>query len=255
MRAVFILALGALAGACAGEEDDGPFRPGGGGGGGGGMTGGDARQADAVTVGDGGALLAGQVCVVTDLRVPRACPAVPEREAVAVAVRGTTAMTTSAANGGFALPVLDAQVTLVVATGSTTLVRSYVPTAVTGAAVDAPVVTQAAYDAVIGSLGTVVPDNNGTVVAYVRDGAAAAEGVAFAPIAGSSLAPFYDNGSATSWVQGGGTGVAGVALFVDVPVGSVTLDGVATDSRVAQVTVPVAADTVTFVNVTLADPP
>jgi hypothetical protein len=101
----------------------------------------------------------------------------------------------------------------------------------------------------------VVPDNGGTVVVYVRDGNAAAIGVAFGTIEGSSIAPFYDNGGATSWVQGGGTGVAGVALFVDVPVGEVTIEGVAADSRVAQATVPVAVDTVTFVRVSLVTPP
>jgi hypothetical protein len=253
MRAVLILALGALAGACAGEEDHGPFHPGGGGGGGGG-TGGDARQTDAAVLGDGGALLAGQVCVVTDLRSPRACPAVTEREGVDVTVRGTTTTTTSAANGGFSLPVTEAAVTLVLADASTPLVRSYVPVPVTGAAVDAPVATRVAFDAAIASLGTVVPDSGGTVVAYVRDVSAPATGVAFSTIAGSSLAPFYDNGGATAWVQGGGTGPAGVALFVDVPPGTVTLDGLAADTRVARATVPVAADTITFVYVTLADP-
>jgi hypothetical protein len=254
MRAALLLAVGALTGACAGEEDHGPFRPGGGGGGGG-MTGGDARGVDAPALGDGGLSLAGQVCVVTDLRVPELCPAVPERVGVAVGVRGTTATATSNDSGVFELQVVATDVTLDVASGSTALVRSYVPVTVTGTGVNAPAVTQAAFDEAIASLGTVVPDNGGTVVVYVRDGSAAATGVAFATIEGSSIAPFYDNGGATSWVQGGGTGLAVVALFVDVPAGEVTIDGVAADSRVAQATVPVAADTVTFVRVSLVTPP
>ena len=70
-----------------------------------------------------------------------------------------------------------------------------------------------------------MPDGGGTVVLYVKDGNSAALDVAFDAIAGSSLAPFYDDGGATSWTQSGGTGAAGVALFVDVPAGSVTIDG------------------------------
>src|SRR5688572_28267199 len=100
MRTVLTLALAGLAGACAGDGDEGPFQPGGGGGGsGGGNTGGDARPIDA-PVGDGGALLAGEICVVTDLRFADACPAVAERQGVPVVVLGTAATpVTSNANG------------------------------------------------------------------------------------------------------------------------------------------------------------
>lgn len=254
MRAVFILALGALAGACAGEEDEGPFRPGGGGNGGGSSNGGDARQIDA-PLGDGGGELSGLICSVSDLRVPEACPIVASQAGVTVSVVGTSATTTSGSDGRFTLPVSSTQVTLDAAAGSTTFERSYVPATVTGALVPTPVVTQTAFAAAIGSLGTVVPDGGGTVVAYVADGNSPAVGVSFATIAGSSVAPFYDNGSNTSWTQSGGTGASGVALFVDVPAGSVTLDGVSADTRVARATVLVAVDTVTFVQLSLVAAP
>ena len=51
--------------------------------------------------------------------------------------------------------------TIVAATGWATFERSYFPATVGVAAIPTPVVTQAAYDAVIGSLGTVVPDGGG----------------------------------------------------------------------------------------------
>lgn len=253
MRAVFILVLSAAVGACAGGDDEGPFRPGGGGGGGS-SQGGDARQIDAPS-GDGGGQLSGLICSVSDLRVPEACPSVASQAGVTVAVVGTAASTMSGSDGSFTLPVLSTTVTLEAGAGSTTFERSYVPVTVTGSLVPTPVVTQAAFAAAIDSLPTAVPDGGGTVVAYVVDGASPVVGVSFATIAGSSLAPFYDNGSDTSWVQGGGTGAAGVVLFVDVPAGSVTLDGVAADTRVARATVPVAVDTVTFVNLSLVAPP
>ena len=254
MRAVHVLVVGAVLGACA-AEDEGPFRPGGGGGNGGGSNhGGDARLVDA-PAGDGGGDLSGLICVVTDLRVPDACPTVASQAGVTVSIRGTSTTTTSGSDGRYTLAVSASQVTLDAAAGSATHEPSLVPVTVSGSLVPTPVVTQAAYAAVIGSLGTVVPDGGGTIVAYIEDGTSPATGVAFATIAGSSLAPFYDNGSATSWQQGGGTGAAGVALFVDVPAGSVAIDGVAGDLRVARATVPVAVDTITFVRVGLAAPP
>ncbi len=255
MRAVLPLAIAVAAGltACAAEEDHGPFRPGGGGNGGGSSPGGDARPIDAPP-GDGGGALTGRVCVVTDLRAPDACPVVASQAGVTVSLLGSTASTASGADGRFTLPVSSATVVLDAAAGSPTFERAIVPATV-GGVVDTPVVTRAAYAAVLGSLGTVVPDGGGAVVAYVVDDASPATGVAFATIAGSSLAPFYDNGGATAWTQSGGTGAAGVALLVDVPAGSVQLDGTAPDARVARVTVPVVADAITFVEIALAAPP
>jgi hypothetical protein len=254
MRPFPLLVVALALGACAGGDDEGPFRPGGGGGGGGSSQGGDARLADAAGDGGGGGELNGLVCVVSDLRVPEACPTVAAQEGVPVGVVGAAATATSGADGRFTLAVTSSSVTLDAASGSAVLVRSFVPVVVSGSLVPTPVVTQVAFDATIASLGAVVPDGGGTIVAYVADGNSPAAGVAFSTVAGSSLAPFYDDGGATSWVQGGGTGAAGVALFVDVPAGTVSLDGVAADARVARATVPVVADAVTFVQIGLVAP-
>lgn len=253
-RALLVVLTALALGGCA-EEDYGPYRPPGGGGGGGSSTGGDARQTDAPG-GDGGGNLTGQVCVVTDLRVPEACPTTATQVGVPVAVRGTAAATTSDGDGRFALAVTDEAVELDLAEPSTTLVRAIVPVAVTGALVRAPVITRAAWTQVEDALGVAIPDGGGAIALYVQDGDVAAADVAFAAVAGSSLPPFYDDGGALAWRTAGGTGVAGVALFVDVPAGTVTLDGVAPDQRVARLAdVPVVSDAVTFVRVRLAAAP
>lgn len=242
---------GLLVAGCA-EEDHGPFRPPGGHGGGGSSQGGDAAVTDAD--GDAGGLLRGRVCIVTDLRVPDACPNVTEQAGVTVGVRGTAEVTTSGADGRFALPAAGDTLVLDVAPGSITLQRATVPVAVTAALVNAPVMTRAAWTAVEDTLGVVVPDGGGMVAVYVEDGGAPVAGVTFATAAGSSVAPFYDDGAALAWTQQGGTGAAGVALLVDVPAGTATLDGVTPDLRVARFTVPVVTDAITFVRVGLAAP-
>ncbi len=246
------LALGAAG--CPASDDDGPFRPGGGGGGGGSNHGGDARQLDAPG-GDGGGNVNGLICVVTDLRAPDACPVTSTRVGVTVAVTGTSTTTTSGSDGRFTVAASSSVAILDVAAQSATLERSTVPVTVSGALIHAPVVTQTAWEQVLASLGPVVPDGGGAIVLYVDDTSGSASDVTFSAVSGSSLAPFYDDGSATSWTQLGGTGVAGVALFVDVPAGSATLDGAAPDLRVARLSgVPVVADAITFVRVRLAPP-
>lgn len=255
MRAVHALAIAiAGLGACAADGEDPPFRPGGGGGGGG-SHGGDGGVIDAAD-GDGGGSLNGLICVVNDLRVPDACPTVASQSGVTVSVLGTSTTAVSGSDGRFALDAAASSVVLDVADGSTTLEHAHVMIAVDGSLVEAPVATTAAFDAAINSLTEVVPDGGGTVVAYVDDGSSPGVGVAFSTIAGSSQAPWYDAGSNTSWQQGSGTGAKGVALFVDVPEGFVSIDGTAADSRIAQASgIPVAANTVTFVRVALVAPP
>lgn len=250
--AVVVLVAG---GGCVDDDRSGlPVRPPGSGGPGSGQ-GGDARLLDAPS-GDGGVALNGLICVVTDLRSPDVCPAVPARGGVSVTVTGTSDGTTSDAEGRFTLPVSGAVAVLDVAGDSATLERSTIPVGVNGALVHAPVIGVGDWADVLASLDQAVPDGGGAIVVYVSDGGAAATGVSFATVAGSSIAPYYDGGGPLTWVQGGGTGAAGVALFVDVPAGTVTLDGVAPDLRVVSpATVPVVADAVTFVRTSLAAPP
>jgi hypothetical protein len=256
--AAAMLAGACVAGGCVADDENRPVRPPGGGPGGGtGDAGGGGDGGVDGGGGDGGGqTLNGVVCVVSDLRSPDACPAVAARAGVTVAVRGTATTTVSGADGRFTLSVAGANVVLDVAGDSQTLVQALVPAVAGGATVNAPVIGAGDWADVLASLDQAVPDGGGAIAVYVRDGNAAAIGVTFDMVAGSSIAPYYDAGGALSWAQGGGTGNAGVALLVDVPPGTVTLAGVAPDLRTVTVTgVPVVADGVTFVRASLATPP
>jgi hypothetical protein len=246
-------ALVVLSGACVAEEDHGPVRnPGGGGGGGGSGQGGDARMVDAGGSDGGDGAINGLVCVVSDLRSPDACPAVAAR--IGVSVKAGAATAVSGDDGRFTIAASGAVAVLDLADGSATLERSVVPVAVGPSLVHTPVILEADFADVLTSLDQAVPDGGGTVVVYVQDGTGPAAGVAFDAATGSSIAPYYDDGAALQWRQGGGTGLAGVALFVDVPAGSATLTGTAPDQRVARVSsVPVIAGAITFVRVGLAN--
>ncbi len=252
-----LAALWLLAGACVADDEDRPVRPPGGGGGGGGGDAGGGGDGGVDGGGDGGTgVLNGVVCVVSDLRSPDACPAVPARAGVTVAVRGTATSAVSGADGRFTLVTPGDIVVLDAAGNSATLVRSLVPAVVGGVTVNTPVMGASDWADVLASLDQAVPDGGGAIAVYVRDGNAAAIGVTFDMVAGSSIAPYYDAGGALSWSQGGGTGSAGVTLLVDVPPGSVTLEAVAPDQRTVTIAaVPVVADGITFVRDALPPPP
>lgn len=257
MKPVRLLAaVCVLAGACVADDEDRPVRPPGGGPGGTGDAGGGGDGGVDGGGDGGGQTLNGVVCVVSDLRSPDVCPAVPARAGVTVAVRGTATTTVSGADGRFTLMTPGDIVVLDVAGDSAALVQSLVPAVVGGATVNAPVIGAGDWADVLASLDQSVPDGGGAIAVYVRDGNAAALGVTFDMVAGSSIAPYYDAGGALSWAQGGGTGNAGVALLVDVPPGAVSLAGVAPDQRTVTIPlVPVAADGITFVRASLATPP
>lgn len=250
---VALSALLLISGGCVAEDDHGPVRNPGGGGGNGSSQGGDARMVDAGAAdGDGGGVN-GLVCVVSDLRLPDACPAVAARVGVNVKTGSATAVSDS--DGRFSIAASGAVAVLDLADGSTALERSVVPVAVGASLVHTPVILEADFADVVTSLDQAVPDGGGTIVVYVQDGTGPASAVAFDHATGSSIAPYYDDGAALQWRQGGGTGVAGVALFVDVPAGTATLTGTAPDLRVARVSnVQVIAGAITFVRVGLANP-
>lgn len=259
LAALSVLAGACAAGGCVADDVDRPVRPPGGGpggGGGGDAGGGGDGGVDGGGDGGGSGTLNGVVCVVSDLRSPDACPAVPARAGVTVAVRGTATSAVSGADGRFTLMTPGDIVVLDVAGDSAALVQSLVPAVVGGATVNAPVIGTGDWADVLASLDQAVPDGGGAIAVYVRDGNAAAVGVTFDMVAGSSIAPYYDAGGALSWAQGTGTGAAGVALLVDVPPGTVSISGVAPDQRtVAEVGVPVVAGGITFVRGALATPP
>lgn len=282
MAAAVVAAAGAVAG-CGGDEDDRPWRNPGGFGGNGGNTGGNPDGGGGLGDGgiddggggtdgtgtetdgggsndagpmdtDGGVMsLTGQVCVVSDLRQPDACPAVASRIGVTVQVRGTADMAVSGADGRFELAATGA---VVLELGALGLERSVVPAAPATPLVNAPVISSQDWQAVLDAIAQVQPDDAGAIVLYVEDaGGAAVSGATMDPIAGSTVVPHYDDGGALAWRTAGGTGAQGVVLFLDVSPGTVTLDGVAPGPRpVTLAGVPVVADTITFVRVRLAAP-
>jgi hypothetical protein len=244
-----VLAL--VLGACGEEEDHGPVRNPGGGGGGGGGGSSDGGDADA---GVDGALaeLRGRICIVTDLRLPVVCPDVAARVGVAVRETLTGTATTSGSDGSFTVQTTGAAAQLAIATGSTTLVPSTVPLAlpVADGVAEAPVIGTADWQAVLDAIVQTQPDGRGAVVVYVADAAGPVVGAEFDNVTGSTVAPFYDAGGALAWAQGVGTGSQGVALFLDVPAGTIGL--AATTPASGTVTVadlPVVADAITFVHV------
>lgn len=283
IAAAIVAATGAAAG-CGAEEDDRPVRNPGGLGGTGGMTGGatdgggttgdsglvdgsgggdgmgtdtdGGGSNDGGSMGDGGVMsLTGQVCIVSDLRQPDACPAVANRAGVTVRVRGTGASAVSGADGRFAIAASGA-VVLELAEGAVLLESAVVPAAAATPLVNAPVISSQDWQAVLDAIGQVQPDDAGAIVLYVEDaGGAAVSGATMDGVAGSTVVPHYDDGAALAWRTAGGTGTQGVALFLDVAPGTVTLNGLAPGPLpVTLAGVPVIADAITFVRVRLAAP-
>ena len=246
---VTALALVVLAG-CPADDEDLPVRPGGGGPGSG--TEGDARTVDAGLDAAGGLELRGLVCVVADLRAPEACPAVATRQGVNVRVAGAGSLVTSDADGRYTLPIDATPVVIDTGDGASTLQPTRLRVASTGALVLTPVLTTTTWDAVVNATGAQPSDGSGAVVVYVDDASGPVAGVVFDAVAGAAVVPFYDGNGPLAWREAGGTGVAGVALLLDVPAGSLSISATAADQRALTLTgVPVAADKVTFVRARL----
>jgi hypothetical protein len=236
--------------ACAAEENDRPWQnPGGGGGGGGGPG-----RIDAAVPIDAPVALVGQICVVTDLRLPDACPEVAEQEGVTVGVSGTPETAISDGSGRFTLPATG-DVVLEAGAGSTTLLASRVPATVGGAVVNTPIARAQDFVELLDAIEQTQPDDTGVVLLYVADGDGPVNGVVMESIAGATVVPFYDAGARLTWVTDNGTGTQGAVLFLGVPPGDVSLAGMAPGNvAVAADGVPVDADAITFVRVRLAGP-
>lgn len=247
-RASFSLLL--LAG-CGAPEDDWVVRPPGGGTGGTGVTIDATPSLDAASD-DGGVGLTGLVCVVTDLRIPEECPIGPAATGVLVRRAGDTTGATSTADARFTLAVTDPVVILDVASDSTTLQPSIVPVDNDGRLVHAPVPTSAAWSATVASLSVTIAPGNGSIAIYTDTAVGAhAAGVTFALPVGAISGPFYDGADATSWTTGGGTGLLGATLLVDLPPGTYAVDGNQGARLVSITGIPVGGDAVTFVRAVL----
>lgn len=243
-----LAALAALSLVGCGSEDEWGVRPPGGGPGIH-QPGVDAAPRDAADgpVGDGGGDgLEGVICVVSDLRVPLACPTSSAAADVLVRRVGDLTGVVSGADGRFTLGLSDPSLTLDVAAGSTTLQPSIITVPNAGAQARVPVPTVAAWDATVASLGVASAPGSGAIVAYIANvDATPAQSVLFDLPPGASTGPFYDGASATTWTTAGGTGARGAVLLVDLPPGTYTLEGNLVGRTVA-LTVPVYEDAVTF---------
>ena len=236
--------------ACTSDDSDWVVRPPGGGSGS--NTGGPDGGVDGGPTNDAGTMLTGQVCVVTDLRRPDACPVTTTAAGVLVRRLGQLTGTDSNATGAFTLAVTDPVELLEVAAGSTELVPSLVPVRNDGAVVHVPTATRVAYEDALGDVGATVTTGNGSIALYVETAAGLpATGVVFTQPEGGALPPFYDLVGAQAWAAGGGTGPAGAVLFVNLPPATYALTGLAPGGAVLNPGVQVISDSVTFVTVAL----
>lgn len=256
-RLVIAALSGLVVAGCAGDDGNWVVRPPGGPGGPGGTgTTIDAAQpidADGDARGDGGGDgLRGQICVVTDLRAPDACPAVTSAAGVLVRRAGDATGDTSDAAGRFTLDVAGADIVLDVASGSQLLQPSIVPVLSDGTIVHAPVPTASAWSATVAALPATVAPGAGSIAVYTVTAAGTpAAGVIYELPEGAPRSPFYDGTGATPWTTGGGTGPTGTTLIVDLPPGTYVLEANQGAAQITPLAVPVYADAVTFVRARL----
>jgi hypothetical protein len=243
-RVRIALVLVALA-ACGGGDD---YEKTTGGGPGGGMTtgGADART-DAVSdgaLGDG-PMLAGRVCLVTDLRVLDGCATTG---AGGLAVTLGTATATTADDGTFAIAAQSGTGLVWHASGGT-IATSVMP--VTAVQV-IPAIDATAYgQLVVGQTGAAFVPGRGSLVARVigSDGTAVAGASAVDTPPGID-AVLYDGASATSW-QELSTGAQGVVWIPHAADGANTLAVTPATGDPASVTATVEDVSITFVTVAL----
>lgn len=194
--------------------------------------------------------LNGRLCVVDDLRAPDVCPDVAAARGVTVALADGTEVTTDA-HGRFAFPaVTGTQVVTVRATAS--LIASVVPVTADGASVAVPALRATAFADVLAATGQPGLGGLGAIALYVDEaGGGPVTGAVLTPLAGVLAPVFYDDGPG-AWRTAVGTGAAGVALLLGVPLSPQRLDGTAPGGRSVRASgVPIGADALTFVRVTL----
>jgi hypothetical protein len=161
--------------------------------------------------GDGGAMIAGRVCVVGDLRDLETC-AVADAGGLTVSLGTRTA--TTAEDGAF---------TILAPAGSNLVWRVTGPTLITtvmpfGAVTKIPAVTDATFGAVLAGSGVVLSVGQGSLVARVVQAGQPVTGAIAVAAPDPQYDPYYDGDSATAWDQDS-TGPAGLVWLTGVPVG------------------------------------
>jgi hypothetical protein len=226
-----------LLAACQAADHGGyPVTPGGGGGGGGG--GGPDAAVDAAATGDGGATIAGRVCLIADLRALGGCAAAG---ADGLTVTLGTSTATTAADGGFTIATPAGTGLAWHVTGG-----AITPTVMPlGAVLQVPVITAAQYGQLLLDNGVVLTADQGTLVAAVTQTGAVATGATVKPSPAGTWT-FYDGASATTWDQHT-TGPAGVAWLPGTAAGTVSVTVVpATGASHSFVGLPIEAGAITF---------
>ena len=242
--------LAVLLAACSASSEDFPARPGGVGGVvGGGGGGGDAGIGDGGD-GDAGVLIAAQICVITDLRKLTTCAAKAGAPTVSVTL-GTRIPTAPPTDGGDFTIFAQLGTDLVWRATGNNFVTTVMPF---GTEHVIPIVSDAVYtDLLMTNSIPTLHDGQGSVVARVVSGVAAAPGVtATTTLVSDSrdLVPLYDDTtSATDWRSTGPTQAAGVVWFPGVNVATTgTITFVRPDTtKLAPVGVTVEDQAITFV--------
>jgi hypothetical protein len=248
MRWLLVVAVIALAGCPDNSADGFPVRPGGGGPGGG-EDGADARPSDA------NPLVAGQVCVIADLRqwdTTTMC-AGTGFAGLTVTIGARTA--TTADNGSFLIDPPDPTATRIVVTGAG-VVASSTPFVATATPLRAVAPTTAAWAAVENDSGFALTTGTGAaIIALKLDGAV--DPGATASIDPQPLSvPLYDTTSATVWVPDVGAGPFAKVLFHSVQPGVATVTALASDGvNLGAIGVPIAGDQLAFDTLSITTPP
>jgi len=246
MRTVIcsLLALGACNfGNGDGDDDDYYIEPGGGGGSFG-QTGDDVGP-DGGTVGDGGALLAGQLCNIADFRVWTNCSTM-DFDGYLVELGASQASANGAGVFQIATPSGTSLVWRVYDPSSTAVREHYKPFAPSETVVYSSLVST--YQDLATT--NLVDSTAGAVFVRVRQAGApmVAATATISPVQTGTALTFYDDTSASVWANDA-TGAAGVIWFPDMPVGeatvTVTPDGVGAMPFEVDVTVVAGAITMT----------
>jgi hypothetical protein len=228
-----------LLAACKAEGDDYPVLPGGGGDDGNFMPMVDAPRADSV-LGDG-TMVTGRVCLIPDLRTPTAC-ATTGAANITVQLGAETTMT--ADDGMFSL-IATGGTNLVWRVSGSGLVSSTVPFSTSNIL---PIITADLYNDITGSNGVIVNSGEGSLVLYVRQGAAPLMSANVTVDPTATYLPMRNSNDPLTWVQGT-TGSAGVSWIPGVTAGTTTVT-VAPMMGVQQVVMlPIDDGAITFATV------
>lgn len=175
----------------------------------------NARDGGPDDGGDGGATIAGRVCVVDDQRDLETC-AVTGAGSLIVSLGGRTAVTEDDGRFTISTPGGSNLVWRVSGPGHITTVMPF------GAVTKLPAVTVATYNEVMSASGVVLSIGQGSLVARVVQGGQPVVGATATVTPDAQYEPFYDGASAVEW-DDDATGTYGLVWIPGAPVGTATV--------------------------------